>query len=81
MEQDCYPSFSGCIVNDPCLFPRENAYFERKLDSLFVMFLQHFFQYYGRNYLLVYINNNANYLLFLIIICTVHVIYFFLPLS
>lgn len=32
MEKDCYPSFTGCIGNDPCLFTSlKNAYL--KLDE------------------------------------------------
>lgn len=31
--KDCYPSFTGCFGNDPCLFTLQNAYFVRKRGS------------------------------------------------
>lgn len=65
MEQDCYPSFNGCFVNNPCLFTQEkNAYFVRKRDSRLLVYLRYYLQWYERNDLLLvesfaFLSNNG----------------------
>lgn len=38
-EKDCYPSFTGCFGNNPCLFTLQNAYFVRKRGSPLLVYL------------------------------------------
>lgn len=37
--KDCYPSFTGCFGNNPCLFTLQNAYFVRKRGSPLLVYL------------------------------------------